>query len=299
MEEVSFLETNERWIMNTTSNSLKSIRSSPWAYFALALGWSWLFWILVILLDLSVETPLGLVLALLGLLGPMIAGLTSLYSVYGKEGRRDYWSRLVDVKRIGARWYLVILLFVPALFTLAVAFDRLFGGTGASWEEPALRIFAAPLSIIPFALSIILVGPLEEFGWRGYVLDRLQERWNAAASGLILGVIWSLWHLPLFFIKGTFQYDLGAGSQSFWLFMIGIIPVTLVFSWLFNNTGRSTLAAMLFHFMGNFTGELVALTPRAELYSILLWFAAAAVVVVIWRAKALTPVRSAPGLLHQ
>jgi membrane protease YdiL (CAAX protease family) len=284
--------------MNTTSNSLKSRLSSPWAFFALALGWSWLFWIIVILLGISFETPMGLVLGLLGLLGPMVAGLTSIYVAHGKETRRDYWRRLVDVKRIGSRWYLVILLFVPVLFALAVAFDMLFGGTGASWEEPALRIFAAPWSIIPFALSIILVGPLEEFGWRGYVLDRLQERWSMLVSSLVLGVIWALWHLPLFFIKNSYQYNLGAGSQSFWLFMIGIIPLTVVFSWIFNNTGRSTLAAMLFHFMVNFTGELVALTPRAELYSILLWFAAAVVVVMAWRAKALRPAQSAPGLLY-
>jgi uncharacterized protein len=62
----------------------------------------------------------------------------------------------------------------------------------------------------------------------------------------------------------------------------------VVFSWIFNNTGRSTLAAMLFHFMVNFTGQLVELTPSAELYSILLWTLAAILVTVIWGARKLT-----------
>jgi membrane protease YdiL (CAAX protease family) len=271
--------------MSTPSNSSDSTLSSPWAFFGLALGWSWPFWILAILLGISIKTTLGVVLGLLGLLGPMVAGITSTYLTRGKEGRRDYWLRFIDLKRIGTRWYLVIFLFVPVLFALAVMFDILSGGSGAAWEEPALQIFAAPWTIIPFALSIFLIGPLEEFGWRGYVLDRLQERWNALVSSLILGIVWSLWHLPLFFIKDAYQYNLGAGSPSFWLFMIGIIPLTVLFTWIFNNTRRSTLAAMLFHFMVNFTGELVALTPRAELYSIVLWVVVAIVITMIWGAR--------------
>ncbi len=276
--------------MNTnSSNSIStSTLSSPWAFFGLALGWSWLFWITAILLDTGMETTLGVVLGLLGLLGPMVAGITGVYFTYGKEGRRDYWLRMIDPKRITARWYIVIFLILPLIFAFAVLLDRLSGGSGGSWEVSALEIFAAPWMIIPFALSILLVGPLEEFGWRGYALDRLQGRWSALASSLILGLVWSLWHLPLFFIKDTYQYNLGVGSLSFWLFMVGIVPMNILFTWIFNHTGRSTLAAMLLHFMVNFTGELVALTPRAEFYSILLWTLAAIVVTLIWGGRTLT-----------
>ena len=262
--------------------------SSPWYFFGLALGWSWLFWIVAILLETGIETTLGVVLGLFGLLGPMVAGIASTYLTHGKEGRRDYWLRVIGLKRIGTRWYIVIFIFVPVLTAFAVVFDILSGGSGAAWEEPAVRFFAAPWTIIPFAFSIFLIGPMEEFGWRGYVLDRLQERWNALVSSLILGIVWSLWHLPLFFIKDTYQYNLGVGTPSFWLFMIGIVPLNVLFTWIFNNTRRSILAAMLLHFMVNFTGELVALTPRAELYSILLWIVAAIVVTAMWGAGTLT-----------
>ncbi len=234
------------------------------------------------------KTTPGIVLALLGLLGPMVAGITSTYRTHGQEGRRDYWRRVIDPKRIGASWYVVIFLFVPMLTALAFLIDILSGGSGAAWEGPAERFFAAPWTIFPFALGIFMIGPMEEFGWRGYVLDRLQERWNALVSSLILGTVWSLWHLPLFFIPDTYQYNLGVGSTSFWLFIIGIVPLNVLFTWIFNNTRRSTLAAMLFHFMVNFTGELVALSPRAELYSILLWTVAAIFVTVIWGARTLT-----------
>src|SRR5512141_277353 len=111
--------------MHTKSNALRSSFSSPWAFFGLALGWSWLFWITAIVLGISFETPLGIILGMLGLFGPMVAGLTSIRLNYGKEGRRDYWRRIVDTRRIGSRWYVIILLLVPVIFALSVALDIL------------------------------------------------------------------------------------------------------------------------------------------------------------------------------
>jgi hypothetical protein len=120
------------------------------------------------------------------------------------------------------------------------------------------------------------------------VLDRLQERRTALVSSLILGVVWSLWHLPLFFIQGSYQAGLGVGTLAFWSFMVGIVPLTVIFTWIFNNTVRSTLAVILFHSMVNFTGESIALTVRADTYATLLWILAAIGITVIWGAKTLT-----------
>ena len=65
----------------------------------------------------------------------------------------------------------------------------------------------APLSLIPFAIGILVFGPLpEELGWRGYAQDRFQSRYNALVSSLVIGAGWALWHIPLYFIAGTFQY---------------------------------------------------------------------------------------------
>src|SRR5688572_20876269 len=93
---------NEMNTPTTLPMSSVSKLSSPVYYFALALGWSWSFWILAILLGVSFETPMGVVLGLIGLLGPMVAGIGSTYLTHGKEGRRDYWLRVIDVRRIGA-----------------------------------------------------------------------------------------------------------------------------------------------------------------------------------------------------
>lgn len=279
--------------MHTHPTTPRTRLASPWLYFALAIGWSWCFWIIDIVSGLGTDTPPGLLLGLLGLIGPAVAGIACTYLSRGRAGRRDYWRRIVDVRRIGAGWWLVILLFVPALMALAAGLDLLTGGGAAPYQRAAAPFLGAPLALIPFALSIFVIGPFpEEFGWRGYALDRLQERWGALRASLTLGVIWGAWHLPLFFMRGTYQYQQGAWSQWFWLFMIGIIPLAVVITWVYNNTQRSTLAVMLFHFMVVFVDDFLNVTPRAVQFSTLLWIMAAIGVTLIWGAQTLSNPRA-------
>jgi membrane protease YdiL (CAAX protease family) len=271
--------------MNTTLKTTRPNLASPWVYFLATYLWSGIFGGLAILMDLSMETAAGLGLVLLAAVGPMVTGIAFTYLTRDQEGRRDYWKRVISFKRIPARWYLVIFLFVPILNSLAALLDVLTGGTGATWGEAALNFLTNPASIIPSLLFASLFPFIEELGWRGYVLDRLQEKHSALTSSLILGFVWSLWHLPTFFIRDSYQASLGIGTPAFWLFFAGIVPLTFVFTWIYNNTNRSTLAVILFHAMVNFTGELLTLSERADTYSILLWFVAAIGITAIWSAK--------------
>lgn len=271
--------------MNENLKTTRPKLAAPWIYFVATFAWTWLIWGVAILMGATMET--GAVFGLLGVIGPMVMGISFTYLTRDQQGRRDYWKRIIDFKRIPGRWYLVIFLFVPVLNILAALLDVISGGSGATWGEAARNVFSDPVSILPSILFASLIPFLEELGWRGYVLDRLQEKQSALTSSLILGVMWSLWHLPLFFVEGSYQAGLGVGTLAFWLFLIGIVPLNLPFTWIYNNTGRSTLAVILFHSMVNFTGELLAITERADTYSILLWFVAAIGITVIWGAKTL------------
>ncbi len=93
-------------------------------------------------------------------------------------------------------------------------------------------------------------------------------------------------------MNGTFQHDqIGFGTLGFWSFCFGTIVSSILFTWLYNNTCRSTLSAILFHFMLNFSGELLSPTDRARFYQLLLLIAIAIVVIAVWGPKTLTQER--------
>lgn len=280
-----------------TSIPSPSRLSSPWLFFVLVCCWTWFFWFRAAVLEVSIQTTQGVALLLLGLLGPMLGGIGFTYLSQGQEGLRDYRSRILDPKRIPARWYLVIVFFVPVLMAVAILIDTASDGNAAlvRLEERVTDLLSAPLTIFPFLLRVFLFGPFpEELGWRGYVLDRLQARWNALVSSLILGVIWALWHLPLFFFKDMLHATHGVGTPWFWQFLLGVIPSAVVYTWIFNNTRRSTLGAILFHFMANLTYELAHATAATNFYATLLWFIAAIAVVAIWGPRTLARREPAP-----
>ncbi len=266
--------------------------ASPWSFFIFVFCWTWFFWILTAARGISAQSDLGVVLVVVGLLGPLLGGIVFTYLTRDTEGRREYWSRIVDPKRIPARWYVVIFLFVPCLMAIAVLLDVASDGTVvlAQIGQKVSPFIAAPFTIVPFLLRVVIYGPFpEELGWRGYVLDRLQAKWNALISSLILGAIWALWHLPLFYIKDMNpHYSQGAGSLWFWLFMAEVVATAIIYTWIFNNTRRSTLAAILFHFMSNITIDFTNPTTGTNFYATLLWVIAAVVVATLWGATTLT-----------
>ncbi len=264
--------------------------SALWMFFVFVFCWTWSFWIAAAVFGISAQSTSGITLEILGLLGPMLGGIGFTYFTQSKERWLEYWVRIIDLKRIEPKWYLTIFLFIPALFTIAVLLDVASSGNAALVliGERVAPFLAAPLTLVPFLLSVFIYGPLpEELGWRGYALDQLQDRWNALVSSLVLGAIWALWHLPLFFIRDTLFYSHGAWSPWFWEFMAEVIPFAVVFTWIFNNTRRSTLAAILFHFMANLTPDLANVTAGTNFYSMLLWIVAALVVLTLWDAGTL------------
>lgn len=215
------------------------------------------------------------------------AGLTHLK--HDHLFQRDFWRRIIDIRRIGFGWYVVIFLYTPVKSGLAALIDILQGGEGIA-PEAFSRFAEQPLLVIPTLFYWLLFGPVpEEPGWRGYALDGLQARRSALSSSFIVGVVWSLWHLPLFFIEGTWQAEeVGLVTQRFWLYMLTIVIEAVLYTWIYNNTNRSTLAAILFHFMANTFGESFALSGRAEVYGFVIAIVTVVLVVGIWGHANLT-----------
>lgn len=266
--------------MNRTPN--------PWLYFALVFGWSWLFWLAAILIDQDLSALPVRLLQYAGGIGPPLAALLLISRLHGPTGWQDLWRRVFQAGRIGGAWWLAVLLVAPLVLAVATYGDRLLGGQGMVWTEHAVRFVRQPLAILPVAFFLFVFGPLpEELGWRGYALPGLQLLWSALGASLFLGAAWALWHLPLFWITGTYQHELGVGTPLFWQYIINIVAQAVLMTWIYNNTQESILSAILFHFVVNFCGELVALTPRAGTLQTVVWVGAAITVVLIWGPRTL------------
>jgi membrane protease YdiL (CAAX protease family) len=254
-------------------------------YFIVAIGFSWLFWIPATLMDGSILGSPWAILLYIGGVGPAIAGILLTYLERNRRTWEEYWQRAFDVRRIGVRWYLVILCAYP-LVTIALTFME---NGFIQFTESFINTLAQPVQIIPFILFIFVFGPFpEELGWRGYALDELQKRLSALWSSLFLGTVWALWHVPLFFMQGTYQFELGFNSPAFWRFMISIVAISVFYTWIYNNNRRSTLSAALFHFSVNFTGNIFEVSSNIELQRIILLFLIALAVVAFYGAKDLS-----------
>ena len=272
--------------MPTTARTKKR---TIWIFFTLTYFITWIFWIPLALSGQDVMAGPLMIALVLGGFGPSIAGIIMTYRTQAWVGRRDFWRRSINFRQIGAGWYAVILLIFPLVYGLAILLDMLLGGSPPGAEAIA-QIAAQPASLIGMLLMGLIIGPLaEEFGWRGFALDPLQARWSALISALIIGVFWWVWHFPLFFMNGMLQNEWGVGTTAFWSFAVTVFAFSVLYTWVFNNTRRSILAAILLHFMSNSALNVLSpLSDRVTLFTAGILALMAVVVVVIWGAKTLT-----------
>lgn len=174
------------------------------------------------------------------LIGGFVPSLLALFLTWKKEGAtglRLLGRRIIQFK-LGWRWYGYTFLIVIAGTAGQLIINKLLGNNFNG------ILFLAQLDSF---LPLLILGPLsEEIGWRGYALGRLQTRWNALTSSLIVGLVWALWHLPLFMMVGTSQYELGI---PFIGFLVGFMANSVLYTWLYNNTKQSIWSAMLLHWL--------------------------------------------------
>jgi len=258
-------------------------QTRPWLFLGLTLGLSWALGFLAAGIQQEVGAGLVLTLRYLSGLTPFALAAALIHLKGDRTLQRDFWKRIVDFRRISPFWYLVVFGFVPIKAGLAASLDLLLGGTGITLDE-ATQFLVNPISILPTLFFWLVFGPLpEEPGWRGYALEGLQERRGPIASSVVIGLVWALWHVPLFLIQDSWQaVEIGFFTQRFWLYMLNIMLDSFVYTWIYNRTDRSILAGVLFHFSVNAFGEAFALSPRAEVFSSLIVSLVAALLIKAW-----------------
>lgn len=196
---------------------------------------------------LAARAPvLGNAIFLLAIFMPALVAIWLTGWKQREEGLRALFARVLEW-RVGWKWYVFAIGYMLAIRLAAAAIQRVATGAWPQFgSEPWLVVAAAIAVSVPVQAG-------EEIGWRGYALPRLGEKFGYGAGSAILGALWALWHLPVFFmLPGNGNY-----GQSFPLFFIGVIPLSIAMGWLFVHTKGSILLAMLMHAAVNNTHEIV------------------------------------------
>ncbi len=216
-------------------------------------------------------------LLFLGVFGPLIAALflTAYYS--GMEGVKGLLKKFL-IWKVSWKWYAIALLTAAAIRFAGLEILAVFEGPlpGVTFVDPAVLLLSLP--------QWILIVPIEEIGWRGYALPRLQTKFNALNASLILGILWGTWHVPLMFIQpnrmigGSLEWGIG-------IFLLSTLLATIFMAWIYNSTNGSLLIVTLFHAANNTAFSIFDLPVEYQFPHILITLSLAVLVIiwVVWR----------------
>jgi len=251
-------------------------------FFAIAFGLGWGVITLLIFFPTQTEAifgPMGYTnpLFILAVYSPAIAGIFLVWRHYGTKGLGSFLRRLT-LWRMPVAWWIFLVFGIPAAFYLGAAIK-------GTVTDPFP--FSPWYAVLPALAAGLVIGPVEELGWRGVALPLLQSRFVPLWSSLILGVIWGLWHLPAFFLSGSPQ-----SAWSFGPYFIGVLAITVILTPMFNAARGSLLIAALYHFQMNGPAW-----PDAQPWDTLVFAVTAVVIVLLNRRTMLKGDGAVTGVL--
>lgn len=254
---------------------------SPLKFFILLFLLSLPFWLAGDIAERELPLPFSLPAGALVLVCPMAAALILIYREEGPDGIQRQLSRCSDYGRIQSKvWYLPVFLLMPFLMALEYGIMRL---AGMPVPDPQFSLLALPV----FFLLFFVAGIGEEIGWTGYATDPLQDRRTALEAGVILGIVWAVWHMTPY-IQGH--------NTPIWLIgqSAATILLRVLIVWIYNNTEKSLFAAIAFHASSNLS-QLVLFPIYGSYYDPVIASVLLAVtvimIVIMWGPRTLTEYR--------
>lgn len=263
-----------------------SSKRSPLHFFVLVYALSIPLWVLNVIHPMHIPVDNLPVTDIVATFMPMVAASILVYREEGSGSVKDLLKRAFDYRRItGKVWYVPIIFLTPFIYVLTYVIMRLIGlPVPTVWSPPILT----PLLFIAFFFA----AAGEELGYTGYVTDPMQARYTTLTASIIIGLIHGVWHFPSEISIGQ---TLGL---IIWGGVILAVSFRILTVWLYNNTGKSVFAAILFHAVTN-TGRSIFPGTRStfELWDGAIGYGLIAIVTVIvvflWGSKTLTRFRYA------
>ena len=257
-------------------------------FFALTFVWSWSWWLLALLVKGASSFPSS-ALFFLGGFGPSLAAVAVIAIDGGRTGLRAWL--LGCLRWRGSSGWLVLAFLSPlAVLTVAAAAHMTLGGS----VPPSPASGHIGQFVANFFLVFLVGGPLgEELGWRGFASPALQERLGWRSASLALGVIWGVWHLPLFFVTDSTQRN---GSMA--VFFVLIVATSVFYTWLYNRSSGSVLTALVLHTASNSWPFLIPVMPSDADQRPYFFVVGLVVTAAIWllaRRDDTSPIRGMPS----
>lgn len=223
-----------------------------WAFFVLTFIYSWLLWLPFVLAGIDIIkysdtlAALRMPMVLLGAFAPLLSGVTMIAHRHGWSEVRKYILQVFDL-RVKARYFILAFL-LPLLLTVVTHYMANFTGIDhlpRTFLSENLPIPTIILIVPYFFIMLIVGGGQEEFGWRGYAQEPLQERFGMIGGSIALGIVWGLWHLPLWLMGDAHSY------YPFFAFLVFIISQSVIIGWLYNASGKKLVVPWIIHAMSN------------------------------------------------
>ncbi len=215
----------------------------PLRFFVVTFAWSWIVWaplalagLGVVQLDDELQALLTFPALVLGAFGPAVGTIFAIWTLDGRAAVATFLRRFASL-RFGWKAWLAMFAVLGAVNVVAWYLPELFG-----YARPPMLLPTALVFPVWWLLMVFLGGGQEEIGWRGYIMQPLEERFGLWGGNVVLGVVWSAWHAPLWFVPGSTQ-----ASMPFVAFTIGTIGLSFFFSWLMKASGDRPMAGLMVH----------------------------------------------------
>ena len=248
----------------------------PNRFYIIVFALTWLFLGLAIIFK---NTSALFVLMLLGLIMPATVAVVTVLTSKNKALKDDFKRKLVRFYRIKPLSLLFAIIVFILIAVISIFISLLFGGSinQLSFTED----FSFSIGGASSLLVILLASIIEEVGWRGYGEDAVGSYHNWFTESLIFGCIWATWHLPLFWINGTYHCGLREMGPIYMInFLVSTIPFDFIQTWVYVKNRRSMLATIIFHIFVNITQEKLAMTPETKIIQTFVVIAASVIIVL-------------------
>ena len=215
---------------------MKIIKDYPVAsFFLLTIGLAWILWVPLLIFEGYLQ--LTTIVIVIGGFSPFISAILIKLISSGKEDLK-LWLKTIFMIKVNKTAYLFAFVY-PILYSAAsYGLYLLFGGTPADFSQtPPLLLY--PIGVI---FVFFLGGGQEEPGWRGFALKELLNSYSPFLSSVLIGIIWGIWHLPLFFVEGSSQ----AGIPFEW-YLPNTIGMAMIFTMIYMKSSKSVIPSMVLH----------------------------------------------------